>query len=227
MTDEEQVAVYAAQLSASLVTLKSFQGKNYIELLSEKDIEPGTVECECGKQVEVGGPQQVKLRLRAYDLDAWTHQFLPVVFKEERRCVDHPVEERWSLHICKQLMYHEPTNKVKFFWNFIVSSLDVKQAVRDLCRLIDMYVARMGEMPPPPPSRPAARPARRPAKSGPAPLSEEENLFGGGGAAGAVMRDGLVVSMPLPGGATRNAPEGGLFEKVRSPKGAHSIGGGS
>ncbi len=205
---EELVEVHAAQMAAALESLKTAGGKDYVEVLSKFE-----------------GPRQIKLRLRTYDLETWTHQFLPVVFKEEIRAGSRPEDEQWTLHICRQYMYDEASKKLKFFWNFIVSSPDIKGAVADLCRLIDMFVARMEDMElPPPVQRPAPRRARPQAKAG-APAINEENLFADDPSSNIVVEDGQVVSMPLPGGANRNKPEGGLFEKGRSPKGAHTIGG--
>ena len=217
MTEEEQVevqddpgsSVHADQLAMALESLKTVGGKDYVEVLSRFE-----------------GPTQIKLRLRAYDLEAWTHQFLPVVFKEELRNDSRPDDEQWVLHICRQYMYDEVGKKLKFFWNFIVSASDIEGAVRDLCRLIDMFVARVEDMEVPVALPRAPRRAPRPQAKKGAPVIEEEDLFSGsGGASGVVVEDGQVVSIPLLGGANRNAPEGGLFEKGKSPKGAHSIGG--
>lgn len=207
--DREEPKVHATQLAAALGSLKNIGGKDYVEVLSEFE-----------------GPRQVKLRIRTYDLETWTHQFLPIVLKEEIRVGSRPEDEQWTLHICRQYMYDEASKKLKFFWNFIVSSPDIKGAVTDLCRLIDMFVARMDdiELPSPPARRSALRRARPQAKRG-APAVDEENLFANDQSSGVVVKDGQVISMPLPGGATRNAPEGGLFEKGKSPKGAHTIGG--
>lgn len=212
MADEElRVEVYASQMAGALESLKNAKGKNYVEVLSQTE-----------------GQRQVKLRLRAYDLEAWTHQFLPVVFKEEIRAGSRPDDEQWTLHICRQYMYDEEAKKLKFFWNFMVFSQDVKGAIGDLCRLIDMFVARMEDMVvpdvPPPVRRPVPRRSKPQVKAG-APVIDEENLFDDNRMSGIVVEDGQVVSVPLPGGANRNQPEGGLFEKGKSPKGAHTIGG--
>lgn len=204
MSDEE--LVYAPQLAAALVTLKSSKGKDYVEILSQ-----------------VEGPDQVKLRLRIFDLETWTHQLLPIVLKEELRMNAQEDEGGWNLHICRQYMFDSVSGKLKFFWNFIVSSTDIKQAVRDLCRLVDMYTIQMKEMPAPPLLVVPTSSQR--SKRGPSVPLEEKDLFSNREAGGVVLEDGLVVSIPLLGGANRNVPEGSFFEKGKGQKGAHIIGG--
>lgn len=205
----EEEPFFAVQLADALMALETPKGKSYIEILSQAE-----------------DTDQVKLRLRIFDPETWTHQFLPVIFREELRVATRE-EEGWSLHICRQYMYDEVSKKLRFFWNFIVSSADLKQAIRDLCLLIDMFVVRMGELPPPPPLISSA-PIKRDGKRERAIAMEEKeegDLFAGRGADGAVVEEGRVVSIPLLGGLGRNVPEGGLFEKGKNPKGAHAIGG--
>jgi len=225
MTEEELAC--SAQLGVALSALKSDKG-HYVELLSQSDPEMAEHECSCGKTVGGGPPTQARLRLRVYDPEVWVHQFLRVLCKEELRGESLPENERWNLHVCRQIMYDEASDKMKFFWNFVVSSPELRTAVRDLCRLIDMFVSRMSDMPAPPPLVPRApsRAGVRKKGKGPVPLSDEEDMFTGRGADGAVMENGQVVSIPLLGGANRNKPEGSFFEKGKSQKGAHNIGGG-
>jgi hypothetical protein len=144
-----------------------------------------------------------------------------VVFKEELRVASRPDSEQWVLHVCRQYMYDEEGKKLKFFWNFIVSSANLVGAIGDLCRLTDMFVTHLGGM---------EAPARETSKRGRQKKAESSidllsTASSGIDSSGIVFENGRVVSIPLLGGSSRNMPEGGLFEKGKSPKGAHTIGG--
>ena len=143
---------------------------------------------------------------RVYDNSAWQHAMLALLREEVR--VGSLVDSPWVVHVCKQLILDREASALKYIWNFNVYSSDMQQAALDVCRLLDMVGPA-----------PAAAPKRQSVKLGATP---EPEIFTNTG--GAVIEGGEVVSMPLRGRPGRNVPEGGLFEKGKSPKGAHLLG---
>lgn len=151
----------------------------------------------------------VKLSLRIYDATSWLH-VLALVLKEEIR-VSKRDETPWRLHVCRQNMWDEEEEKLKFTWIFQVMSVEMEEAIADLCRLLDVIATTFVWTPPPEVGQPPA-----PVKLGPQP---DHKLFEGG----PEVVNGEVVKMPLLGKVGRNIPEGGLFERGKGQKGAHEI----
>ena len=197
---EDQEARAHDQLVESLQKLKGSRDRNYVEVRQAVTIK---------KEHET--KTLVKLSLRIYDAPSWL-QVLALLLKEEIR-VSKKKGSGYQLHICRQNMWDEEEDKLKFTWIFQVTAFDIEAAVADLCRLLDVIATTFVWTPPPevaPPPQPA------PVKLGPQP---DHQLFD----SGVEVVNGEVVKMPLLGKVGRNIPEGGLFEQGKGQKGAHEI----
>lgn len=194
---EDQTEQLHDQLVESLQKLKGNRDRNYVEVRQ-------AITLPQDEEVKT----QVKLSLRIYDAPSWL-QVLALILKEEIR-VSKKDGPGWRLHICRQNMFDEEEEKLKFTWIFQVTSTELEAALADLCRLLDVIATTFVWTPP------AEVAPRAPVELGPTP---DNQLFDGG----PEVVNGEVVSMPLLGKVGRNVPEGGLFEKGKSQRGAHEI----
>lgn len=174
---------------------------------------------EAGQQINllfrVGepGPQRDSL-IREF----WLEVVDAILIEEERLSEDG--SPPWNVHICQHYMRHN--GKLGYCWDMTIQANgDVKAAVSDICRLLNIMSRH---------ALPRARPPR--VESVPQPLPppsvKERRQQAGGRVVG-----GEVVEAPLVGvNENRNAPQapvwtpgGGSGRRGgRSSKGAHMIG---
>lgn len=163
---------------------------------------PGSPEL-CSVLVE---GDRVRMLLRVRDEPSW----LPVVrllLLEERR--QQQQSKMWFLHVCRQLKLRPGTDVLGFAWNFILRASDLKTAVIDISRIVDLAKSAITL------ESPKSQPTR-----GVIPQRRSKTTNG----QRRVLR-GELTEYPLMASPARNMPEGGLFEPGKRQKGAHLIGG--
>jgi len=151
---------------------------------------------------------RVRILMRVHEDSTWL-PVLKLILREERR--QSGTEKSWSVHVCRQFMLRPDNDeKLGFAWNFILrSSFSLREAVTDICRVIDVAKNAVTFEDKAPPRRPGVVPQKR------KPLKE------------GVVRalKGELREYPLMARPDRNMPEVDLFAPQGKRKGAHLIGG--
>lgn len=150
---------------------------------------------------------RVRVLMRVHDDASWL-PILKMILREERR------QEVWSVHVCRQFMLHpDDDQKLVFAWNFVLRGKDVKAAILDIRRVIDVaknMITIEGD-----------GPKKGMKKIGVIPKKKKKSKQG----VLATLR-GELSSYPLMADENRNMPEVPLmFGGSGKRKGAHLIGG--
>jgi len=126
-------------------------------------------------------PVRLEIRVRVHNESAWLLELVRRLLVE---CLDQDV---WQLHVCQQ--YTMVTREqMGYFWNLMISAKEEQfpQVLTHLTGLVATMTPRLTTH-----RQPVTRPS----------TAEPRRSIGG------VVKDGLVVSVPLWGGAERNASQ--------------------
>ncbi len=152
---------------------------------------------------------RARILMRVHDDSSWL-PVLKLILREERR----QTEDRWSIHVCRQFMLRPDNDDVlAFAWNFILRSSNLKGAIADICRVIDVaknaITFESGSQ-----HRRSAPTIRGKKPRMQTKAQPNRNMVGD------------IMEYPLMANPNRNLPEVPLFSKERGKqKGAHLIGG--
>lgn len=150
---------------------------------------------------------RVRLLMRVHDDSSWL-PVLKLILREEKR--QQEAERAWSVHICRQFMLRPDNDEVLgFAWNFILRGTDLRAAVSDISRVIDLAKSAITLEDTPRSSARGVVPKRQFKTT----AKQRQKI------------QGDIWEYPLMASPDRNMPEGNLFEPGKKQKGAHLIGG--
>lgn len=152
---------------------------------------------------------RVRVLMRVHDDSSW-FPVLKLILREEKR--QNESESPWSIHVCRQFMLRPDNDEVLgFAWNFVLRSSDLRGAVDDVRRVIDVAKSAITFEPEP----------KQPRLGGVVPASRRSKI-----SKKAVERlRGELKEYPLMANPNRNMPDVDLFAPSGKRKGAHLIGG--